>query len=82
MLFRVAASLAVAIQRGNFGVLAASAPGLAEAAVRLAMPLSEEPEVWRAAPVSAVELAGELLADGPVPSSSSLPPAAAMPVVG
>ena len=61
LLFRVAASLAVALQRGNFGVLAAAAPALASRAGCLARPLGEEPEAWRAAPAAAISLADDFL---------------------
>ena len=72
LLFRVAASLAEALHHGNFGVLVASAPDLGAAAGRLALPLGEDPEVWRAAPGAAVDLADDLLSAGPL-SCAQLP---------
>ena len=60
VLFRAAASSAVALQCGNFGVLAAASPALAARAGRLARPLGEEPEAWRAAPDAAVQVADDV----------------------
>ena len=61
MLFRVAASMSVAVQRGNFDVLSTAVPALAESAGLLGRPLSEEPDFWRPAPAAAVAVAGDTL---------------------
>ncbi len=61
VLWRASVSLSVALHRGNFDVLAASAPSLAAGAGALGRPLSEEPEFWRAAPSAALPWATALL---------------------
>ena len=52
-------SLVVAVQHGNFGVLAAAATALDLGAGRLAVPLGEEPRAWREAPDAVVEDASD-----------------------
>ena len=52
--------LSVTLQRQNFQVLAACAPSLsADVEEILGRPLSEDPEVWRAAPESAPRWSAE-----------------------
>ena len=82
LLFRVAASLAIAVQRGNFDVLAAAAPALSSSSGRLGAPLGEEPEVWRAAPAAAVVVADDVVSSAVVGGlpAARLSPAPALPV--
>ena len=48
------------LQREKFRVLVGCAPGLAEQVEgRLGLPLSEEPEFWRAAPDAAIDWGSE-----------------------
>ena len=60
MLWRTVGILSVTLQRQNFQVLAACAPGLThEVEGRLGRPLSEDPEFWRAAPEVALQWSAE-----------------------
>ena len=55
MLWRTVGFLSITLQRQNFQVLLACAPGLEEQVQgRLGRPLSEVPEFWRAAPDDAL----------------------------
>ena len=63
-LWRFACSVSVALQRGNFAMLAptfASGPDSLAESGRLGNPLSEEPELWRCAPSTALSWASDAL---------------------
>jgi hypothetical protein len=60
MLWRTIGFLSVTLQRQNFQVLAGCAPSLGDQVQgRLGRPLSEDPELWRAAPEAAVLWGGD-----------------------